>query len=131
MKKLMVFLLCLFCVFSLASCNKNEENKSKEAVVINLPEDDTVNGYRTGKKDTTDNTVISADSVGIDNPQYNNSGNMQNSNSKAYCGNKNSKVFHKIDCGSVSKMKESNKAYFNDRATAIQSGYKPCSNCEP
>ena len=28
-----------------------------------------------------------------------------------YCANKNSKIFHKMDCGSVSKMKEENKVY--------------------
>ena len=48
-----------------------------------------------------------------------------------YIGNKNSKVFHKLDCESVQKMKDKNKVEFYTREEAINLGYKPCSICNP
>jgi len=48
-----------------------------------------------------------------------------------YIGNANSLSFHKIDCSSVSKMKEANKVPFATREEAIQWGFKPCGQCSP
>ena len=48
-----------------------------------------------------------------------------------YIGNKNSHVFHKVTCTSVSDMKEKNKVVLNSREEAIERGYKPCSRCLP
>lgn len=49
-----------------------------------------------------------------------------------YIGNKNSKKFHEPSCGSVKKMKESNKYYFTGtRDQIIAEGYDPCGNCDP
>ncbi len=134
MRKLLILFLCIASVFLLCSCGKSETSETREAVVINLPKDDSVNGYRTGKADFSDDTVISADLVGVDNSsnKNNTTDKTQESNSKgSYCANKNSGVFHKIDCGSVSNMKEENKSYFNDRQQAVQGGYKPCGRCKP
>jgi len=49
----------------------------------------------------------------------------------SYIGNKNSKVFHLPNCESVSAMSEKNKVEFNSRDDAINSGYRPCSSCDP
>lgn len=48
-----------------------------------------------------------------------------------YVGNKNSLVFHKTDCSSVSDMKESNKIIFTTRQTATDQGFTPCGRCNP
>lgn len=49
-----------------------------------------------------------------------------------YIGNKNTKKFHYPSCGSVKKMKESNKYYYSGTRDAIVSqGYEPCGNCHP
>lgn len=49
-----------------------------------------------------------------------------------YVANKNTKKFHYPSCGSVSKMKESNKWYFKgSRNDLISKGYSPCGNCHP
>ena len=48
-----------------------------------------------------------------------------------YVGNKNSKVFHQSNCGSVTNMKEKNKVPLESRDAAIASGFKPCNNCKP
>ncbi len=55
------------------------------------------------------------------------------SSGKDYVANKNTKKFHFPDCGSVAKMKESNRKYFNDvtREYMIEQGYAPCGNCKP
>lgn len=48
-----------------------------------------------------------------------------------YIGNKNSHVFHKLDCGSVKIMKDKNKVNFYSREEAIDMHYKPCGECNP
>lgn len=49
-----------------------------------------------------------------------------------YVGNKNTKKFHYDWCGSVGKMKESNKYYYTGtRDEMIAKGYTPCGNCKP
>lgn len=50
----------------------------------------------------------------------------------SYVANTNSHVFHRPDCASVKRMKESNKWYYTgDRNYLIQLGYTPCDNCNP
>ena len=47
-----------------------------------------------------------------------------------YVINKNTKKFHKADCGSVKDMKPQNKKVSNDsKQTLIQNGYSPCKAC--
>ena len=49
-----------------------------------------------------------------------------------YILNKNSKLFHRPNCPSVKRMKESNKqAYTGSRDVLIAQGYRPCKNCNP
>ena len=48
-----------------------------------------------------------------------------------YIGNKNSKIFHRASCSSVSQMKDSNKVSLSSRDAAISQGYRPCENCQP
>ena len=52
--------------------------------------------------------------------------------SHTYILNKNTKVFHKASCSSVSKMKDYNKEeYTGSRDSVINRGYKPCQRCNP
>ena len=53
----------------------------------------------------------------------------EENNVYAYCGNKNSKVYHKLSCSSVKKTKEENKIYFKTLEECQKSGYKPCKMC--
>ena len=49
-----------------------------------------------------------------------------------YIANTNTGKFHYPSCGSVKKMKESNKLYFHGtRDELIAKGYVPCGNCHP
>ncbi len=58
-------------------------------------------------------------------------GSSQNAR-KTYVLNTNSKTFHKPDCGSVGKIKDSNKQTFvGTREEAIKNGYSPCKSCNP
>ena len=132
MRKLLIIFLCSVSVFLFCSCGQIEREQSREAVVINLPEDDSVNGYRTQKPDYSDNTVINADSVIIDKSPNKTQSKTEGSKSNGtYCANKNTGVFHKSDCSSVAKMKEENKRYFDDRQLSVSEGYKACAKCKP
>ena len=128
MKRIVVFICLIFIIFTFSGCEKKkaETTSSVDEVIINMPADNTVNGYRTEVKvsDTDTPDSISGDDVGTVN-----SDDIKD-NSKEFCGNKNSKVFHNSSCGSVSKMSEHNK-YFADRDTLLSEGYKPCGSCKP
>ncbi len=140
MFKRTLILLCIFAMcFVCTACGNNaQDTTSKETVVINYATDDTVNGYRVSSKnsDTMPDT-IKGELVGAEgeNNQYTIDndlrGETDTSVSSAFCGNKNSKIFHKSTCGSVSKMKEENKAHFSNRAEYISNGYSPCKSCAP
>ena len=56
---------------------------------------------------------------------------QNNENEIQYIGNRNSHVFHYLDCASVQDMKEKNKVVFYSRDEAIDLGYKPCGRCNP
>lgn len=45
-----------------------------------------------------------------------------------YIGNKNSLVFHRSDCKNLPA--EKNRVYFDDKESAINAGYHPCSVCQ-
>lgn len=51
--------------------------------------------------------------------------------SNSYVGNSNTGKFHAPGCGSVDRMKPSNKVYFSSRDEAVSRGYSPCGNCHP
>ena len=60
------------------------------------------------------------------------SDNSTNNNTEiAYIGNRNSRIFHHSWCASVRKMKDHNKVGFGSRDDAVNSGYRPCKNCNP
>ena len=85
--------------------------ESHAQITVNLPADDTVNGYRTenSKPAEPDNAVKTAD----------------------YIGNSNSHVFHKPSCSSANTIKEENRVSFKSREDAVKSGYTPCKRCNP
>ena len=131
MKKCFIILLTLSILLLPVSCSKEENNNSKEIadeVIINLPKDNSVNGYRTESSKIQNGSMperIDADDVVVGNIET-----QKDTISKDYCGNKNSKVFHKSSCSSVSAMNDNNK-YFADRSTLISKGYSPCGKCKP
>ena len=123
MKRFLILLLCLLICGTTCGCKTTKNNAAEtQSVVINLASDNTVNGYRT----ESDSTVIGGNEVGVV------SSNKENDNvSASYCANKNSKVFHKSNCGSVKTMKEENKYISSNRQTLINEGYTPCKRCNP
>lgn len=131
MKRFLCILLCLLFALSLSACNNTSDTSSIKAseVVITLPKDDTVNGYRIGNSTSSGSMPnhISGDQVLVS------SDGNSNTTDKAiadYCGNKNSKIFHKSSCSSVKNMKENNK-YYADRQTLVSENYSPCGKCNP
>lgn len=119
-------------LFSGCSFNGAGKTASSTAITVNMPKDDTVNGYRKSGENPSASDGM-PDSISADNITVGTESTTQQSPAKsnAYCGNKNSKVFHKSNCGSVSTMKNENKVFFNNRDEFIKNGYKPCSRCSP
>lgn len=124
MRKAILFLLCFVMSIGLLGCSSTEEKKSQSNVTINLASDNTVNGYRDEKQDN--NIITQSDVTAISKPEANN-----DDVSATYCGNKNSKVFHKSNCASVKTMKAENKYISSSRNALINEGYTPCKRCNP
>lgn len=121
MKKLICFALVLLMIISFCGCGSNtpiSEDYSK--ITINLPTDDTVNGYRDPEKAVDTNSTIAVSDVTVVDESY-----------YKYCANKSSKKFHSEDCGSIKNIKEENKYYTNKRDKLIKEGYTPCKACNP
>ena len=129
MEKIVCLCFCLIVIFSTCcgcsgmTIKGSTDTTSTKPVTVNMPTDNSVNGYRTYGNTTPDEiTVI-------------NSGVSENSQDTDYCGeyvaNTNSGKFHKSSCGSAKNMKEENKYISNSREDMISHGYKPCKRCKP
>lgn len=119
MKKLLAIALSLLLTLAFSGCStKSNENQSKTPITINMPDDNTVNGYR--KENSNESKIVTSSIVVTENTQ-----------SYSLGGNKNSKKFHKVGCSSFKKTKESNKVYYKTRDEFINKNYTPCKICNP
>ena len=114
MKRCILVLFVVLSVF-LTGCGTKQnatvsQTEKSPEVVINMPTDDTVNGYRTKSK-PSQKTVQGTE--------------------KVYYANKNTKKFHLKSCPSSTKIKEENLYISGDRAELVSEGYSPCANCKP
>lgn len=105
-----------------------KNNSERQPITIT-----TANGENASKYQNLDEIIADQDSQnGM--PQTILGGNTsvahgEENNVYAFCGNKNSKIYHKLSCSSVKKTKEENKIYFKTLEECQNSGYKPCKMC--
>lgn len=111
-----------------------ETDNVREDVVIYTEAGALTEGYKSYEEYSNDKTLQNADNM----PDYINGedtvvtdNTQQNTASYNYCGNKNSKVYHKTTCTSLSATKEENKVYYSSKQEYINNGYKGCSRCNP
>ena len=128
MKKFICIFLTLLCLCGCSTSDYNMTDNTHSQITVNLPTDNTVNGYRQGGNSQSMPQTISADEVKPASPAQNSS--AKNTKTE-YVGNLNTHIFHKSTCGSVGTMKEENKIIFEGRDAAISGGYTPCKRCKP
>lgn len=144
-------ILLIFCSFAflifMSACQSTTNDSVKQEVSINLPLDNSVNGYRESESINTHDKLSSEELdkaveeiLNSEKSETKPNENMPNNTASSavtdtvssnYCGNKNSKIFHTENCGSVKNMTESNKVYFSTRDEFVQNGYTPCKRCNP
>ena len=135
MRKILIILFALFFIIC-CGCSNNETVSNSE-VVINMPTDNTVNGYRTESIESeTINTSSETESKVISSNAETTSNKTEiekptNNTTTQYCANTNSKKFHLPDCSSVDKIKEENRLFLSNRSELIELGYEPCKRCNP
>lgn len=116
-----IILLILICI-----CGCNTADTQSSGVTVNLPSDDSVNGYRISEPEVnlTDGMpdVIDDDNVSV--------GSNSSKKTKFYA-NTNSKIFHLKSCSSASKIDEEKLFITSDRDSLISQSYKPCKRCKP
>lgn len=110
MRKLII-ILSVLTILSLVGCTPQESSSQIAPVaVVKQPQDDTVNGYRVSKPQSS-------------------SGNE--TKGSIYLANKNSKTFHYSTCSYAKRIKEENLYKTSDREELLLEDFKPCSNCNP
>ncbi len=122
----LIFALCSVLALILFNHPKVEE---REAIVITTSSGETASKYQSfddvmKNQDTQNNGMpnkISGSEISIAQESEN--------NLYSYCGNKNSKIYHKLSCSSAKKTKEENKIYFKTLEECQNAGYKPCKIC--
>ena len=121
MKNFISILLLLSLLFLFCGCYENKDIKSekeKTEVTVNMPKDNTVNGYR--DKDFEKNTVVPANPVTV-----------ISSKDAKYFGNITTKKFHTPDCSVLKKTKSENLYFAIERDEMLSMGYSPCKKCNP
>ena len=131
MKKTLIYIaliiaLCSVLVFVVSRSPKSEEH---EAIVIT-----TSSGKTASKYQDFDDVIKNQDSENNGMPSTITGNNVSvaqgsENNLYAFCGNKNSKIYHKISCSSAKKTKEENKVYFKTLDDCQNAGYRPCKIC--
>lgn len=115
-KRISIYLFLICIIITFCGCEMVKQNEEiSDDVVINMPNDNTINGYR---------------NPGI----YN--GNTQNSKPQTstpllYYANTSSKKFHKNTCRYATSTDNSKLYISENRNELILQGYSPCKICEP
>ena len=130
MKRLLIIFCCLAMLSGCQASGNNSgtdtETDSHVKITVNMPSDDTVNGYR--EEDYVQSgipDVIPVEDVVPSAPQ------SSFENSASFIGNSSSHIFHKPGCSSAENMKDENKVTFASRDEAVAAGYTPCKRCSP
>lgn len=133
-KSLSILLIVLVLLIPIG-CESITLTESRAEIKINMPKDDTVNGYRTESVAVNNSNTIPADKVGVESQKPSKTSSEVKGSSFAehiqYCANTNSKIFHKTDCGSAKNLKEENKYITSNREELMLDGYTPCKKCNP
>lgn len=117
MKKLFFTIICIAVVLcGCGTANSDEHQK----VTINMPEDNSVNDYRTEDK-------VNPDNIGWDDLAVSDKINTDN----LYCGNKNSKKYHFKSCTALNNTKDENKVFYKTKEQYLENGFTPCQICNP
>ena len=134
LKKSLSILLIVLILLIPIGCSSNNTTESRDEIKINMPKDNTVNGYRTKPILDDNGNIVSADRVGVESSKSPSTSKTQAPSFNEqiqYCVNINSKTFHKTDCGSAKNLKEENKYITSNRDELINDGYNPCKKCNP
>ena len=118
MKRIVLLIFCL--CFITCGCKQQNKTAERSDVVINIPKGNESNEYFADGIPSTD--VIPEDEISVPKTE---------TITTQYCGNKNSKKFHKLNCSSLNNTKEENKVYYISREEYINNGYSPCKMCNP
>ena len=131
MKKTIIYIalitaLCSVLALILSTLPKTQERK---AIVITTSSGETVSKHQSFddviRNQVTENNGMPNTILGSDTSVAQGSENEL----FAFCGNKNSKIYHKSGCTSAKKTKEENKVYFKTLEECQNAGYKPCKIC--
>lgn len=150
LKRSAILVLALFCVVVMTCCAEETDDaesvaaiasasieataepstQATETVTQPTTEETTVPTEESSEPETTETTQDAEDESSE--PTEESTEDTTEIQGTDYVLNKNSKKFHYPKCGSVSKMKESNKEFYTGtREDLIAKGYDPCGNCHP
>lgn len=115
MKSFLTVIFSIILIFSFCGCQSKDNMIEKTPIKVNLPTDDSVNGYRNSDSNVNIGNFIIKETT----------------ENYKYFGNKNSKKFHKASCSALKNTKEENKVFYKTKDEFIKYNYSPCKICNP
>ncbi len=134
-KKLLIGVFIIVIAFSVFGCSKTDAVKQnqEDEVIINMPVDDSLNGYR-----LPDDAQPSVSDENTEDGKDNVSSVTDESNDESsdeamllYYANTNSKKFHKNSCRYAKITSNENLYITESREELINEAYVPCKVCKP
>lgn len=118
MRKYFSIIFVIFVFISLCSCSDTDarEEKQPEEFVINMPTDDSLNGYKSESSRTSSNSEVTTSNDDL---------------FLLYYANTKSKKFHKNTCRYAKITSNDNLYITESREELVNEGYVPCKVCEP
>ncbi len=122
MNKISNILICIIILVVMTGCSN--KTKEKTPITVNLPKDNTLNGYKDDtlpKKSNQYSANIDSNKITI----------IEKEESYSYFGNKTSKKFHKASCKTYKNTNKENIILYKSREDFIKYEYSPCKTCNP
>lgn len=128
--KIVKFIIPFIIIICICGCTNSATN-SEPPIIINMPTDDTVNGYRVSAPQDTQSSTVQNSGEQISAPSQNSYTSSVPDGATYYCASVSGSKFHIPTCGSAKNIKAENLITSPERQHFIDKGYGPCSRCNP
>lgn len=126
LKRAIAVFMFIISVFLCGCSQQNTASDAADTVTVNMPTDDSINGYRLEGQKNPENISSSAIKSSSAETVTEDAAKL-----KTYCASRSSAKFHLSTCGIVKNIKAENLFTTDNREELTEKGYEPCQKCNP